>query len=42
MTTVSAKLTDEQSLHLEFLNVCSVLALHEQYEPGILQGRRVG
>ena len=29
MMTESAKLTNEQSLHLEFINVCSVRAPHE-------------
>ena len=30
MMTESAKLTNEQSLHLEFINVCSVRAPHER------------
>ena len=32
--TESAKLTNEQSLHLEFINVCSVRAPHERLRDG--------
>ena len=34
MMTESAKLTNEQSLHLEFINVCSVRAPHERLRDG--------
>ena len=42
MMTESAKLTNEQSLHLEFINVCSVRAPHERLRDQNIHSRCVG